>query len=108
MEKGDLRKKRVFLASLALVVFLSASQKAGSQEAPVLNSSGFVLDNPNLSRKVSLALNDTNIVDAIAYLGEKADINVAIAKTVQGRATLSFKNVSIRDALDILALTGRS
>lgn len=74
-------------------------------DQPMLNSSSLVLNHPNLMRKVSLALNDTNLVDAIVYLAEKADINIAVAKTVQGRATLAFKDVSIRDAFEILLVS---
>src|SRR3990167_2380843 len=70
----------------------------------LFNSAAYILDHPNLTRKVSLALNDTNIVDALIYLSEKAEINVAVSKSVQGRATLSLNNVSIRDALDIILL----
>lgn len=71
----------------------------------MLNSSALVLDHPNLTRRVSLALNDTNLVDAIVYLAEKADVNVAVAKTVEGRATLAFKDVTIRDAFEILLVS---
>ena len=76
-----------------------------AEDRAIMGSSGFILDNPNLSRKVSLALNDTNIVDALVYLSEKAEINVAVSKAVEGRATLSLTNVSIRDALDIILLS---
>jgi MSHA biogenesis protein MshL len=86
------------LASIFIDEGLFAENRA------VMGSSSFILDNPNLSRKVSLALNDTNIVDALIYLSEKAEINVAVSKSVEGRATLSLTNVSIRDALDIILL----
>ncbi len=69
------------------------------------NAASYILDHPNLSRKVSLALNDTNIVDALVYLSEKADINIAVSRSVEGRATLSLNDVSIRDALDIILLS---
>ncbi len=78
---------------------------APAEERAVMNSTGYILNHPNLSRKVSLALNDTNIVDALVYLSEKADINIAVSKSVEGRATLSLNNVSIRDALDIILLS---
>jgi type II secretory pathway component GspD/PulD (secretin) len=79
--------------------------KTIAAESALLNSSAYVLDHPNLSRKVSLALNNTNIVDALVYLSEKAEINVAVSKSVEGRATLSLNNVAIRDVLDIILLS---
>ncbi len=78
---------------------------AAAESKAMLNSTSYILNHPNLSRKVSLALNDTNIVDALVYLSEKADINVAVSKSVEGRATLSLNNVTIRDALDIILLS---
>jgi type IV pilus assembly protein PilQ len=90
---------------IVLALFLLGLSAPGHAEEAVMNSSAYILDHPNLSRKVSLALNDTNIVDALVYLSEKAEINVAVSKSVQGRATLSLNNVSIRDALDIILLS---
>ena len=95
-------KRTLFLALLCLS-FCQAPAMAESKT--MLNSSAYILNHPNLSRKVSLALNDTNIVDALVYLSEKAEINVAVSKAVEGRATLSLNNVSIRDALDIILLS---
>jgi len=76
-----------------------------AEEKPVSILSSYALNNPNLLRRVSLDLRDINIADAIRYLAEKADINVAVSKNVGGRVTLSFKNVTIRDALDIIILS---
>lgn len=91
--------------SLPLFLLLLLAVPALSEERTVMSASGYILNHPNLSRKVSLALNDTNIVDALVYLSEKAEINVAVSKAVTGRATLSLNNVSIRDALDIILLS---
>ena len=96
------RTVNLFLVALCVLVCPSI---AISADRVMLNTSAYILDHPNLSRKVSLALNDTNIVDALIYLSEKAEINVAVSKSVQGRATLSLNNVSIRDALDIILLS---
>jgi MSHA type pilus biogenesis protein MshL len=100
-------KRRLFSAGLALLILTAVwpAAEAVPADQPMLNSSALVLNHPNLMRKVSLALNDTNLVDAIVYLAEKADLNIAVAKTVQGRATLSFKDVSIRDAFEILLVS---
>lgn len=100
--------KKILQRSLSALAVLAVSALFSSglfaEDRSVMGSSSFILDHPNLSRKVSLALNDTNIVDALVYLSEKAEINVAVSKAVEGRATLSLTNVSIRDALDIILL----
>ena len=43
--------------------------------------------------------------EAIRYLANKADMNVAVGKNVTGRVNINLKNVSIRDALDIILLS---
>ena len=96
--------------TIILTVFLLWTMVYGlwtifAEEEPTSTLSGSALDNPNLLRKVSLDLRDTNIADAIRYLAEKANINVAVSKNVGGRVTLSFKNVTIKDALDIVLLS---
>ena len=95
-------KRSLLLAFLCLCVWQGSS---AAESKTMLSSPAYILNHPNLSRKVSLALNDTNIVDALVYLSEKAEINVAVSKAVEGRATLSLNNVSIRDALDIILLS---
>ena len=92
------------LAVMSLLLSFAFLLPANAEDT-VMATSSYILSHPNLSRKVSLALNDTNIVDALVYLSEKAEINVAVSKSVQGRATLSLNDVSIRDALDIILLS---
>ncbi len=96
--------------AIVLLIFLLSTISFGlsaiwAEEEPTSTRSSYALDNPNLLRKVSLDLRDTNVADAIRYLAEKADINVAVSKNVGGRITLSFKNVTIKDALDIVLLS---
>lgn len=69
------------------------------------DSSGQSLDDPRLLKRTSLDLRDINIAEAVKYLGDKAGMNVAVGKNVQGRANISLKNVSVRDALDIVLLS---
>ena len=110
------RKLRVMLTVFLLWIIgygllapPASSEAEGStifaEEEPTSTLSSYVLDNPNLLRKVSLDLRDTNVADAIRYLAEKADINVAVSKNIGGRVTLSFKNVTIKNALDIVLLS---
>lgn len=100
-------KKKLLIGLVLLLLFpiLYSLTPIQAEEYPSSNLSSYALDNPNLSRKISLDLRDTNVADAIRYLAEKADINVAVNKNVGGRVTLSFKNVTIKDALDIVLLS---
>jgi type II secretory pathway predicted ATPase ExeA len=47
---------------------------------------------------------DMDIVDALKFLGQKGDINIIASKGVEGRVSLFLKDVSIKDALDIILL----
>ncbi len=98
-------KAKIFTAFFLAMIIFCDGHSVFSEEKLMPSSTSFILNHPNLSRKVTLALNDTNIVDALVYLSEKAEINVAVSKTVQGRATLSLNNVSIRDALEIILIS---
>ncbi|MBN1587595.1 MAG: hypothetical protein JW937_09260, partial [Candidatus Omnitrophica bacterium] len=64
-----------------------------------------ILDDPRLSRRLSLDLRDTNIADAIRFLADGAGVNIAVSKNVGGRVTLSLSDVTVRDALDIILVS---
>ena len=89
----------------AVFIFYPGALSRAQEEGKATGVSSYALDNPNLLRKTSLDLRDINVTDAIRYLADKADMNVAIGKNVAGRVTLSLKNVTIRDALDIILLS---
>jgi len=69
------------------------------------DNAGLPLNDPRLLKRTSLDLRDINISEAVKYLGDKAGMNVAVGKNVQGRANITLKNVSVRDALDIVLLS---
>lgn len=60
---------------------------------------------PGLSKRISLDLRQMDILAVLKFLGEQGNLNIVTGKNVGGRVTLSLKDVSIRDALDIIALT---
>jgi type II secretory pathway component GspD/PulD (secretin) len=45
-----------------------------------------------------------DVVDVYKFLALRGDFNITISKNIAGRVTLYLKNVSIRDALDIVSL----
>ncbi len=96
---------RGLILVLALSVFYPAIPGWAQGESRGTGVSSYALDNPNLLRKTSLDLRDINVADAIRYLADKAEMNVAIGKNVAGKVTLSLTNVTIRDALDIILLS---
>lgn len=69
------------------------------------SDAGHPLNDPRLLKRTSLDLRDINVAEAVKYLGDKAGMNVAVGKNVQGRANITLKNVSVRDALDIVLLS---
>ena len=49
----------------------------------------------------SLTFRDTELADVIRFIGRKLDLNFIFdSDVVQGRVTLTFRNVRVRDALD--------
>ena len=60
---------------------------------------------PGLSKNISLDLRQMDMLAAMKFLAEQGDLNIVTGKNVGGRVTLSLKDVTILDALDIIALT---
>ncbi len=55
-----------------------------------------------LNHRIALDLRDMDIVDALKFLAMKAGINIIAAKDVEGRVSLFLKNVTTREALNII------
>jgi type II secretory pathway component GspD/PulD (secretin) len=60
---------------------------------------------PGLSKRISLDLRQMDVLAVLKFLAEQGDFNVVPGKNVGGRVTLAVKNLTIQDALDIIALT---
>ncbi len=60
-----------------------------------------------LSKTIFLDLRDINVVDVIKFLGLEGDLNIVTSKNVQGRSTLLLREVTIRDALDIICISNQ-
>jgi len=60
---------------------------------------------PGLSKRISIDLRQIDILAVMKFLGEEGDLNIATGKNVGGRVRLFLKSVTIRDVLDIVALT---
>src|SRR3989475_8301776 len=60
---------------------------------------------PGLSKKISLDLRQMDILAVLKFLAEQGDFNIVPGKNVGGRVTLAVKDITIQDALDIIALT---
>ncbi|MDD4957053.1 MAG: secretin N-terminal domain-containing protein [Candidatus Omnitrophica bacterium] len=85
-----------------LVILLGA---AGSSGQDGMGGDGLMASvNRNLEIPVSLDLRDMDVVDVYKFLALRGDFNISISKNISGRVTLYLKNVSIRDALDIISL----
>jgi len=103
-----MKLKPGFFAFVFLTVAMAAMPGAGwasMKDAVPSDNTGQPLSDPRLSKRTSLDLRDINISEAVKYLGDKAGMNVAVGKNVQGRANITLKNVSVRDALDIVLLS---
>lgn len=60
-----------------------------------------------LQRTITLDIRDMNIVDVIKFLALKAEFNVVISPSVEGRVTVYLTDVAIQDAMDIVFISNR-
>ena len=59
---------------------------------------------PGLEYQMALDLRDMDIVDVLKFLARKGDMNIVASKEVTGRVSLFLREVSIKDALEIVLL----
>lgn len=55
-----------------------------------------------LSRRITVGLRDADIIAILTDLAQKGNINIVVSKAVEGRVSLFVKNITIREALDII------
>lgn len=95
-----------FSASLLLCSPAAAQTTVQSQEVPTY---GMVLkpiaDLDGLQEKISLDLRETNILDVLKFLGQRAGVNIVAGPAIEGRVSLFLKEVSIENALQIILLS---
>ncbi len=57
-----------------------------------------------IEQRIALDLRNMDIVDTLKFLAQKGNINIIASKDVEGRVSLFLKDVTIKDALDIIVL----
>jgi type II secretory pathway component GspD/PulD (secretin) len=85
----------------------SNDQIAGVTEPEQSSSSSALSTNAvtlkeGLNRRIALDLRNVEITDVMKFLAQKGNINIIVSKGVEGRVALFVKNVTIREALDII------
>ena len=73
--------------------------------SPEASARGKPAPPPGLSKKITLDLRQMDVLAVTKFLADQGDFNVVTSKNVGGRVTLALKDISILDALDIIALT---
>ncbi len=92
----------VWLGVLCAVVPSWADQPAvrlTGQQA--LDESAF----PGLATTISLDLRGMDIVEVLKFLSTKGGLNIVTSAEIEGRATLTLTDVTVRDALDIVLVS---
>ncbi len=99
--------RQTFSVLLWVSVFLwcqvvqAAEPSVAMVSAEALDARAF----PGLATSISLDLRGMDVVEALKFLAAKGDMNIATSADVEGRVTLTLKNVTVRDALDIILVT---
>jgi len=60
---------------------------------------------PGLTEQISLDLRGMDVVEVLKFLADKGGFNIVASADVQGRATLTLKDVTVRDAMDIVLVS---
>ena len=60
---------------------------------------------PGLSKRISVDLRQIDILAVMKFLAEEGELNIVTGKNVGGRVTLSLKDVTLQDVLDIISLS---
>lgn len=102
---GSVRLVRCVLAVLWIFVSVTtgfAEPVAAPASAPVAQGLEAGLD-----KSIFLDLRDINVIDVFKFLAVQGNLNIVTSKNVQGRSTLLLRDVKIKDALDILAISNQ-
>lgn len=93
-------KPRRFLIFWFLTGFLFFSKIGWGQEeiVPIFTTDGSIPGSP----KFSLEFRDADIKDVLRAIGQENHLNIIIREEVKGRVTLSFKNVTLDEALSAI------
>lgn len=84
-----------FAAAVLAAVCLGVSFPAAAQEgAPAAEQDA-----------ISFDIKGMDIVDVLKMLAERSGMNLAVGRNVQGKVTLFLKEVSVRDAFEIVVLS---
>jgi len=92
----------VFLAILCAMSTVHPERGWASASVPMMSiTPGDKAQDPFL-KLISLDLRDMDIIDVLKFIALKGKLNLAISKAISGRVTLTMKDVTIGDALDII------
>jgi type IV pilus assembly protein PilQ len=96
---------RITSAAIALSFVMTVSARAQLGPKPIVVEKQKESLETRLDRKITLDVREMNLIDVLKFLALKGDFNMVTSATVQGRVTLYLKNVSIRDAMDIVLIS---
>ncbi len=93
--------------SLALAAACAAPASAADGSAALLTGQQALDEGafPGLATTVSLDLRGMDVIEVLKFLSNKGSFNIVTSPDVQGRATLTLNDVTVRDALDIILVT---
>lgn len=99
----------VFAVALTSAIALMPSAAWTAPPAQATSTTGQqALDEalfPGLKDQISLDLRGMDVIEVLKFLAEKGGFNIVASADVQGRATLTLRDVMVRDALDIVLVS---
>jgi type II secretory pathway component GspD/PulD (secretin) len=96
--------RRLACCVLAVMLCFPAVPSGFAETSEPHASQGVV---SGMDKSIFLDLRDINVVDVFKFLAVQGSLNIVTSKNVQGRSTLLLRDVKIKDALDILAISNQ-
>ncbi len=97
-----INKLNSLIAAVVLIgaVLSAASYASSTAPAPQIESIRSRIEND--TRVFSIEVRDADVRDVLAALAEQSGFNIIIGAGVEGRVSLSFKEIAFKDALEII------
>lgn len=103
--KKNTGKARCLILGILAGVLIFRGVPAGFAEtAATQQAQGF---EAGMDKSIFLDLRDINVIDVFKFLAVQGNLNIVTSKNVQGRSTLLLRDVKIKDAIDILAVSNQ-
>lgn len=88
--------KNLLIGFIAVILFSGSAYSQSSDTGSVLN---------NAEKKFTLTFKSTPLADAVKVLSKESGLNIVLPEAMQGTVNISLKDVTLKNALEVLLLS---